>query len=574
MPIDDTADSPRSEAADGPWAALRHPVFRVLWLASAAYFIANAMHVMAAAWLMVERTGSSFLAALVQTAVFLPMFVLSLPAGVLADTTDRARVMLAALVLQAVAVASLSAMLLLGWSGPGSLLLLTFVAGCCTAVLTPAWNSMVGEILPRDRLPQAIVTMSIAYNAARALGPTLAGLLYAGLQGRVLQRSGAAPAGSDALALSDQGIGAIVAAESSASGIAGAAVLLLSLVGVVLLAWAIRRWPPRPHPVSRLPAERLWGGTLAGLRYARHSHTLLSQLVRTAAYGAAGSALWALLPAIGAQRLGSGASGYGLMMGCMGGGAVAMGMFIGRLRSGLGLERLVIVGVLVFAAAMLVCAFSPIAWPVYVALAAAGAAWMGVMSTFNTATQTSAPPWVRSRATSLHVLSALGSFAIGSALWGAVAGIAGLQAALAAAAVALLAGLALARRFPLRMGEHLEVTPAPLEHLLVADEPDPEAGPVAVELIYRVRPEAIDGFLTQVGHLKAPRRRDGASFWRVYRDLDDRQRYTERFIVRSWADYLHQRNRKTLAEREVEAGLRAFLAEGVEVETRHYLAER
>jgi len=564
----------RPAADDGPRRALRHPVFRVVWLASAAYFVGNAMHAMVVAWMIVERTASSFLAAIVQTAVFLPMFVLALPAGVLADTTDRRQLMMLALIVQAGAVALLGAMLLLGWAGPTSLLLLTFVAGCCTALLSPAWNSMVGEILPRERLPQAIVTMSIAYNAARALGPTLAGLLYAGLHGWMLERDDATARAAELQAPPDQALVAVVEAEMRASGVGGSAVLALSLAGVLVLAWAIHRWPPKPHPESRLPAERLWGGTLAGMRYAWHSQVLLAQLVRTAAYGAAGSALWALLPAIGSQRLGSGASGFGLMMGCLGGGAVAAGLVIGRMRSALGLERLVAAGVLVFAAAMAVAALSPVAWPVYLALVAAGGAWMAVMSTFNTATQTSAPPWVRSRATALHVLSALGPFALGSAVWGAVAGVAGLQLALLAAAAALLAGLALARPFPLRMGDTHEVTPAPLEHLLVADEPDPQAGPVAVEVIYRVRPEASEAFLEHAAQLKAPRQRDGASFWRMYRDLDDRQRYVERFIVQSWADYLRQRDRQTLADRQVEAGLREYLVEGSEVEVRHYLAER
>ena len=141
-------------------------------------------------------------------------------------------------------------------------------------------------------------------------------------------------------------------------------------------------------------------------------------------------------------------------------------------------------------------------------------------------------------------------------------------------AVHCLAGLLLARRFPLRMGEATEVTPAPLEHLLVAEEPDPEAGPVAVEVIYRVRPEAMAAFLDQAAQLRVPRQRDGATFWRLYRDLDDRQRCVERFIVRSWADYLRQRERRTLADRELEASLRDHLVESSEVEVRHYLAER
>ena len=265
--------------------------------------------------------------------------------------------------------------------------------------------------------------------------------------------------------------------------------LVLALAGTVLLSWAIRRRPPRPHPPSRLPPERLWGGTLAGLRYAWHAQTILAQLVRTAAYGGAGSALWALLPAIGQQRLGLGAEGFGLLMGCLGTGAIAAGLVLGPLRQRLGLERLVAMACVLFAGAMLVAALSRWSLPVYLALVVAGAAWMSVMSTFNTATQTSAPPWVRSRATAMHVLSALGSFALGSAFWGLVASAAGLPTALCSAAALMLGGLLLARKFPLRMGAVHEVTQAPFTDLLVADQPDPEAGPVSVELIYRIRPD-------------------------------------------------------------------------------------
>ena len=555
-----TPPTPPSAASSGVFATLQHPVFRGIWVASALYFIANAMHTMAAAWLMVDRAGSSFLAALVQTAVFLPMFALALPSGVLADTTDRRRLILGALAVQAVAVALLGTLLALGWAGPATILLLTCVTGCCTAVLSPAWNSAVAEILPREQLPQAIVAMSIAYNAARALGPTAAGLIYGGVSAWSMASSGSAADGGASLTL--------------ASGRAGGVVLLMALMGVLTLAWAIDRWPPRPHPASRLPPERLWGGTLAGLRYAWHSHTILAQLVRTAAYGGAGSALWALLPAIGAQRLGSGAEGYGLMMGCLGGGAVAAGLVIGRLRQRLGLEGLVATSCVVFATAMGVAALSRWSPPVYVSLAAAGGAWMSVMATFNTATQTSAPPWVRSRATALHVLSALGSFAIGSAFWGAVAGVAGLQTALLVAAALLLAGVFLARRFPLRIGGADEVTQAPFKGLQFDDEPAPDDGPVAVELIYRVRAAEVAEFLVAAELLRAPRQRDGATFWRLYRDLDDRSRYVERFIVGSWADYLRQRERATEADRDLQARVNGFLADGERVKVRHYVAER
>ncbi|HLL18761.1 MAG TPA: MFS transporter [Rubrivivax sp.] len=518
-------------------ATLRHRSFRAVLAGGTLYFIGNAMQAMAAAWLMVEVTGSSFLAALVQTAVFLPMFLLVLPAGVMADTTDRRRLLLWSLGVQAGLVTLMAVLFLLGVAGAATLLLLTFAAGCCTAMLSPSWNSAIVDVVPRDELPQAITAIGIAYNGARALGPALAGWIYA-------------------------------------YGGAGW-VFVLTVAGVLALWETMRRFPPRAHLPSRLPAERLWGGMLSALRFARHSETVLAQLVRTTAYSAAGSALWALLPVIGLRQLGLGSAGFGFLMGCLGTGAVVAGLFIGRMRQRLGLERLVAVGSVVFGVAMLVSAFSRSPLLTYVALAAAGGAWMSVMSTYNTATQTSVPPWVRARATALHTLCALGSFAIGSAVWGALSDLLGLSAALVLATAAMIASMLLARFFPLRMSGLHEVTQVPLsQDLFTAHQPDPEAGPVAVEIAYNVRPEQTAAFLDDVGLLRNPRRRDGATFWRVYRDLSDSSRYVERFIVTSWADYLHQRARATLADLELEGQLRRHLVTDSEPLVQHYIAER
>jgi MFS family permease len=516
---------------------LRLPAFRGLWTGGSVYFIGNAMQVMAASWLMVELTGSSFLAALVQTAVFLPMFVLSLPAGVLADITDRRRLIVVSLAVQTAVVALLAALLLAGVAGPATLLVLTFVAGCCTALLSPAWNSSLIDSVPREELPQAITALGISYNAARAIGPALAGVVFA---------------------------------------LAGAGWnFALAAAGSLFMLQSVRRWPPKAHPPSRLPAERLWGGMVSGLRFAWHSELILAQLVRTVAYSGAGSALWALLPVIGQQQLGLGAAGFGLLMACLGGGAVATGLVIGHLRQRLGLEMLVAAGGVLYAAVMLVAAL--VRWPpaVYAALVFGGASWMAVMSTYNTATQTSAPPWVRARAVSMHMVSALGSFAIGAALWGALSDLLGLAPALCLAAAAMAAGLLLAPRFPLRMGETLEVTPAtPFEDLSVVWVPAPGAGPVAVEVGYRIRAEDTEAFLDALTQLRGPRRRDGARVWRVYRDLSDPTRFVERFVVDSWADYLHQRARATQADQALEAQVRAFLLPGEVVTTAHYIAER
>ncbi|MDP9900781.1 MFS transporter [Variovorax ginsengisoli] len=526
-----------SSASHSLWSPLRLPVFRARWLGSAIYFIGNAMQVMAASWLMVELTGSSFLAALVQTAVFLPMFLLALPAGVLADTTDRRRLILVALAVQVGIVVILSLLAMAGWAGPVALLTFTFAAGCCTALLSPAWNTSVADAVPREDMPQAITAMSIAWNSARALGPALAGLLFAWL-----------------------GAGSVFAT---------------AVLSAVALMYVVRRWPPSAPAASPLPPERLWSGTVAGLRYARHSPLILAQLLRTVAYSGSGSALWALLPAIAAQQLQLGATGFGNLMGCLGAGAVAIGLVLGGLRARLGLERLVGAGCVIFAAVMLVAAHVRHPAIVFLGLAVGGAAWMAVMATFNTATQTSAPPWVRSRAVALHTVSALGSFAIGSAFWGAVSGIAGLPAALSAAAIVMASGMFLGRWLPLRVGALPEVTPGTLwGELLLKDQPLPGEGPIAVEISYRIREGESKDFLDAVSLLRAMRRRDGASFWRVYRDLQDPTRYVERFIVASWAEFLHQRSRTTVADEAIEKRVRDFLRDGETASPQHYIAER
>ena len=323
-----TSDNRPMPPAPSIRRTLRHPQFRALWASGSIYFVGNAMQTMAAAWMMVEMTGSSFLAALVQTAVFLPMFLFSLPAGVLADITDRRRLILVALGVQA-GVGTLLAGLMLGHiGGAGTVLLFIFLSGCCTALLSPAWQSSIADSVPRHELPQAITAVGIAYNAARAIGPALAGVVFL--------------------------------------HISGSWNFVLAVISTLVMMRAIRRWPPKAHPPTRLPAERLWGGMLSALRFAWHSHTVFSQLVRAGAYCAAGSALWALLPVIGQQQLNLGAAGFGLMMACLGIGAVVAGFLIGRLRIRFGLERLVAGGCMLFAAVMLTAAYSEWHLPVYV----------------------------------------------------------------------------------------------------------------------------------------------------------------------------------------------------------------
>jgi MFS family permease len=527
----------RGDTAASIWTPMRRPACRGLWIGGGIHFLGSAMHTTASSWLMVQVSGSSLLAALVQTAAFLPMFLLSLPAGVLADSTDRARIITAALAVYALTAAALAGLAWQDLAGPATLLALTFLLGACQALQSPAWNSAVNDSVERDEMPQALTLVAVAFNGARAVGPALAGLVFT------------------------------LAGSSMVFGLAVATSLTMLV--------AVRRWRPKPHPATQLPPERLWGGMLSALRYAWHSQVTLGYLVRTVAFSTAGAALWALVPVIAHNRMGLGAAGFGALMGCLGSGAVLAGLSLMRLRARFGLDPLIAGCCVVFVLTMAVAAFAP--WPalVYVVFVCGGGAWMCVMSTFNVATQSAAPAWVRGRSVSMFTLCAMGSFALGSAWWGAVAELLGVSATLSVAALCLLASMRLARHYPLRALDASEVTQAASwGELLVLDEPPPEAGPVAVEIAYQVRSTDAAAFLDTLALLRAPRRRDGATFWRAYRDLGGSGRYVERFIVASWLDYLRQRARATVADHDLEERLRAFQMAGIPITVHHYVAER
>lgn len=506
-------------------------------VAGGGYYVGNAMQNTAASWLVVERSGSPVVTALVQTAAFAPMFLFSLPAGVLADTADRRRLMLAVQAAYGGTALLLTLLEFTGALGPQRLLWLTFVLGTCVAMQSPSWNSAASETVDWGDIPHAVTLFSMAYNGARVLGPLLAGLVL--------------------------------------SAFGAGAVFLVAAFAALGMSYATWTWPPAPPAKSRLPAERLWAGTALALRYAWHSPATRAQLVHTIAFCMIGSAVWALLPLIAKQRLGLDASGFGMLMACLGGGAVAAGLVLGELRRRVELAALAAASKALFALAMLAAALSAQLVLVCLALTAGGMAWMAMLATLNAATQTSVPLWIRARATAMHNASSLGSFALGSVVWGALADMASLPASLCTAAACLLLSIALQRQFPLRLGTDSETTiaqgHAPVQ---VVDEPDFEAGPVAVEIIYLVRPADAGPFLETVQPLADLRRRNGATFWRIYKDLGQPGRYVERFIVASWGDYLRQRERQTLAIQQLEAAARSFQVPELPVVTRHYLAER
>ncbi len=472
---------------------------------------------------MVSLAPSPLLVALMQTATSLPVFLVGLPAGSLADLIDRRRLLLATQTWMLGCAALLAGLTLGGLTTPWILLTLTFLLGLGATVNGPAWQATTPEVVSRRRLPAAIALNGAGFNVARAVGPALGGLV-------------------------------VVAVGPGANFLLNA----LSFLGTIVVLW---RWRREPR-ATKVPGERLLGATRAGLRYARHAPEMRAVLARAGLFILCASAIWALLPLLARQELGLDATGYGALVGSLGVGAVAGALVYPRLRARWPVNRFVALATALFAATLLAVAWVRVVPLVCVALAVAGVGWMATNSSFQIAVQTGTPGWVRARAIGTYLLVFQGGLAIGSAIWGVVAELVGNPTALSLAAAGLLLGLVVIRRWPLREFAEAEVRPS--RHWgvpEVREKPALEHGPVLVTAEYEVEPSNAEAFVEAMQGVERLRRRDGAMHWGLYRDSADSTLYFETFLVESWAEHLRQHERAVVADQAVEQ--RAFrLAKG------------
>ena len=514
------SDRAAAQSTRSPLSPLRLPQYRRLWLASLVSNLGTWMHEAAGAWLMTTLSASPLLVALMQTAASLPFFLLAFPAGALADVLDRRRVLLISQCWMLAAAAALGVLTIAGVVTPPVLLGLTFALGIGSAMTSPAWQAITPELVSSQDLPAAIALGGVAFNLARAVGPALGGLATA--------------------------------------SIGAGMVFLLNAASFLAVLAVLATWRRTAVQSFEVP-EDMFGAMRAGARYVRHSLPLRTVLARSASFVLFASAVWSLLPLVARQLLGLGAVGYGLLLGCLGLGAVGGAAVLPALRRRLPVDRLITVAAATFALAS--ATLGVVRDPVIagIVLLASGAAWMATMATINTAAQTSVSTWVRARALSVSLLVIQGGMAIGALVWGSVAVHMGLPAALLIAAGGLLAGLVVVNRFRIGASEGLDLTPAdPVPAPSLAGDLAADGGPVLVTVEYRIEPETAAEFIQAIRRLARVRRRDGAQLWGVFRDAADPTRYVETFTVESWAEHLRQHERMTVTDRALVSSVRSF----------------
>ena len=497
------------------WAPLRNGVFRAIWIAVLVSNTGTWMQTVGAQWLVVHAAHAAILVALVQTSDYLPDFLFGLVGGVLADIFDRRRLLMAVQLSLSLVGIALTVLTFLGQMPPALLLTFTFVLGSSSAFTNPAYQSLIPELVPRGQLRAASALGSVSINVARLVGPALAGLVIARI-----------------------GVAAVF-------GLNAASYLFFGIV--------VALWRPRRSMTRELP-ERFLSAMRAGGRYVRSAPVVRRVLLRATLFLIPASVLWALLPVVASQRLQLGATGYGLLLGTLGAGAVAGGFALTRVRRTLSDNALLLGASGVYALALVILVAVPSAPLAAVVLLAAGAAWMAVLSNINAYLQLFLPAWVRARGLSVYQMVLFGSLALGSLLWGLLGEISGVVPAFLVSAATLLAGMVTFRWWPL-------IETASMDRATSAHWPEPHLAVdaprrgqrIMVRNLYTISSEKERPFLEAMRQVRLSRQRTGATSWALYRDGERPDQFIELYEVASWDEHLRQhRQRQTGTDREVE----------------------
>jgi len=495
--------------------------FRNLLVADVVSDIGTFMQGVGAAWLMVSLGAGPIYVALTQTAASLPYFLLALPAGSAGDIFDRRKLILATELWMMGVALLLAVATIAGFMSPWLLLALTFALSAGDAFETPAWRATLPELVAREDLAAASALNGIEFNLARAVGPALAGLIIA------------------------------------AAGVATAFVAnFISFFGVILV---VARWK-RPVRRRSAPPETLAGATVAAIRYVRNSPGILTVVIRTGVVMFFSSALFALLPSV-ARAANKTAVGYGFLLGCFGAGAIAGAFIMQWARARWSTEAVVSGGVLILGLVMVAMSALNGLSTLAPVMLIGGAAWVVFISLINALVQNLAPDWVRARVMAIFTLVYMGSFALGSAAWGAVAQRTGIGASLVYAGIGTIRSIALAffAKLPQSTADLSPWNHWRMPVLVNGAGADLEQGPVLVTVEYAVIPEHEAEFVEAIHQYERIRRRDGAYQWAVYCDTEIADRYLETFLVNSWAEHLRQHERQTKSDGELEQRLHRYV---------------
>ena len=510
----------------GSLAPFHHPTFVVLWIATVVSNVGVWMQNAAAGWLMTTLDQDPFVVSMVQFATTFPMFLFALPAGALADIVDRRRLLILTQAVSTCLAGAFGFFVLFGNVSANGLIAFMLLSATSAALVMPAWQAIVPQLVPRPLLQSAVALNSVGLNVSRALGPALAGV--------------------------------VIAAWGMASPFWLNA---LTTTGVVAaLVW----WQPAKDGVpTHLAAEPLFHAISSGLRHARSNAHLRATLIRAFAFFVFASAYWAVLPLIARNQVAGGPALYGFLLAAIGIGAVSAAFALPALKQRLGADRLAAAGTLGTVAALVLFALSRHPVTALAASLIAGLSWITALATINVSAQMALPPWVRGRGLSVYVAVMFGSLSLGSAIWGKVATFTGVPVSCLIAAAGAALSVPILMRWKLQTAATLDLTPSMhWPEPVVSSDVESDRGPVMVTIEYRINPRDRDAFLAALAKLADERRRDGAFNWNVFEDVAQEGRFVEAFLLDSWLQHLRQHERVSNADRQLQDAVHGFHLDG------------
>lgn len=529
-----TVQTPSAASAGASsWQPLRQPVFRMLWIATVVSNIGSWMNDVGVNWTMLTLSANPLSVALVQAASSLPMFLFALPSGVMADIVDRRKYLLFSQLWVFIAASGLTLLSFAGLVTPMVLLVAAFLLSTGAAMSSPPFQAIVPDLVEKHELAPAIALNSLGINISRAIGPALGGLI-----------------------LSFAGPWVVFALNAT------------SVLGV---AWVLWRWKAEPL-IQRLPPEHFFPAVRAGLRYVHAAPVLRNVLVRTVAFFTFASAGWALLPLVARRELGLGPGGYGIMLACIGLGAICGAIVLPRLRKRFNPDRLMVINSVIFAISMLALAFIRHFWLLNAFEFLTGFAWIAVLSTLNVGAQRSAAKWVKARALAVYLTVFFGSMTLGSAIWGQLASHFSIPASLCVATVGMLLASLTVLRWQLNKDPDLNLDIRDIDSNAQALDISHERGPVMVMYEYLIDPEDVSRFVVCIQEIRRVRVRGGALSWSVYEDIQRPGVFVESFVVGTWIEHLRQLERHTVNDLLIQSKVQAFHRGGHLPEARYLIA--
>ena len=505
----ESVQPPRQPAESlSAWGPMKLPAFRLLW---STWLVANTcmwMNDVAAAWLMTSMTTTPIWVALVQSAATLPVFLLGLPSGALADILDRRRYFIMTQFWVAGVATLLCIAVISGVMTPALLLALTFANGIGLAMRWPVFSAIVPELVPRHQLPAALGLNGVSMNVSRIVGPLLAGGLIASF--------------------------------------GTAWVFVLNAALSIVSGFVIMRWR-RDHVPSPLGRERLFSAMRVGVQFVSQSARLRSVLVRIALFFLHSTALLALLPLVARGLHGGDAGTFTLLLASMGAGAIVAIMYLPRLRQVMTRDRLVLRSVMLQSVATATMAFAPNAWIAVPAMVLNGMAWITCANSLSVSAQLALPDWVRARGMSMYQMAIMGASALGAALWGQIATLTSVPAGLLVAAVSGTVTMLMAQRWVRDLSIEEDLTPSREFKTPVVDGP-PDTGRIEVTIEYLIDPARSDDFRTVMHESRRSRLRQGALEWELLRDVNQPGRFLERIVDESWTEHLRRFDRVTASD--------------------------